>query len=122
MRGPLGWHADVQEVFMGIDTTTGWRRLLAPAVASVALILLSPVAAHADANVPVPPSNLISDDAEGKLSPADEDLVVKVRLAGLWEIPAGEMAEKKSKDPRIQEIGRNIAAQHVVLDALDRAA
>jgi predicted outer membrane protein len=70
----------------------------------------------------VPPSDLISDQAEGVLSAADRDLVVKVRLAGLWEIPAGEMAEQKSNDPRIQQIGRSIAAQHVVLDALDRAA
>jgi predicted outer membrane protein len=105
-----------------IDTTTRWRRLFGPAVATVALILLSPGAAHAEPNVPVPPSNLISDDGQGNLSAADKDLVVKVRLAGLWEIPAGEMAQQKSKDPRIQEIGKEIAAQHQVLDALDRAA
>lgn len=102
--------------------TTLWRRLFGPALASVALIMISPGAAHAEPNVPVPPSDLISDDGDGAVSAADKDLVVKVRLAGLWEIPAGQMAQQKSKDPRIQQIGKEIAAQHEVLDALDRAA
>jgi putative membrane protein len=105
----------------GIDSAM-WRRLGAIAVCSVGLLLLSPVAAHAEPNVPVPPNELISDDGEGAVSAADKDLVVKVRLAGLWEIPAGEMAQEKSNDPRIQKIGRDIAAQHEVLDAFDRAA
>ena len=105
----------------GIGSTV-WRRLCGIAVCSVGLLLASPVAAHAEPNVPVPPNELISDDGAGSLSAADKDLVVKVRLAGLWEIPAGEMAQQKSQDPRIQKIGRDIAAQHEVLDALDRAA
>jgi len=102
--------------------STMWRRMCGTAVFAVGLLLLSPVAAHAEPNVPVPPNELISDDGAGTLSAADKDLVVKVRLAGLWEIPAGEMAQQKSKDPRIQKIGRDIAAQHTVLDAFDRAA
>jgi putative membrane protein len=105
-----------------IGSTAMWRRLCGTAVVSVAVMLLSPVAAHAEPNVPVPPSDLISDDGEGDVSAADEDLVIKVRLAGLWEIPAGEMAQEKSQDPRIQKIGRAIAAQHKELDRLDRAA
>jgi len=56
------------------------------------------------------------------VSDADKDFVVKVRLAGLWEIPAGNMAVEKSKNPRVVSIGKSIAAQHVVLDSLDRAA
>ena len=102
--------------------STMWRRLGGTAVCSIGLILLSPVAAQAEPNVPVPPNELISDDAGGTLSAADKDLVVKVRLAGLWETPAGEMAQQKSQDPRIRKIGRDIAAQHKVLDAFDRAA
>ncbi len=105
----------------GIDSTM-WRRLYTIAVCAAGLLLLSPVAAHAEPNVPVPPNELISDDGEGTVSAADKDLVVQVRLAGLWEIPAGEMAQQKSNDPRIQKIGREIAAQHEVLDAFDRAA
>jgi putative membrane protein len=102
--------------------STRWRRLFGIAACSLGLLLVSPVAAHAEPNVPVPPNELIPDDGGGALSAADKDLVVKVRLAGLWEIPAGVMAQQKSQDPRIQKIGRDIAAQHEVLDALDRAA
>jgi putative membrane protein len=86
-----------------------WHRPGGASVVAVALLLFSPVAAYAEPNVPVPPSELISDDGEGTVSAADKDLIVKVRLAGLWEIPAGEMAQQKSNDPRIQKIGRAAA-------------
>jgi predicted outer membrane protein len=72
--------------------------------------------------VPVPPNGLLSDKAQGTLSAADRDFVTKVRLAGLWEIPAGEMAQEKSDNPRIQSIGKSISAQHVALDELTRTA
>ncbi|MEU4236111.1 DUF4142 domain-containing protein [Actinoplanes sp. NPDC026619] len=101
-----------------------WRRVWGPLFAVAALVLLdsSKALAFAEPGVPVPPGELITDTGEGQLTDADKDLVVKVRLAGLWEIPAGEMAQQKSKNPKIQEIGKNIAAQHVALDKLDRAA
>ena len=101
-----------------------WGRRLSGAVAaSAALVLLASDAAWAEPGVPVPPSELITDKAAGAVTAADKDLVVKVRLAGLWEIPAGEMAQDKSDDERIQEIGRDIAEQHEELDrfALDAA-
>lgn len=59
---------------------------------------------------------------EPELSAAEIDLVVKVRLAGLWEIPASKMAMTKGVAPRVRQIGQMIASQHVRLDALDRAA
>jgi putative membrane protein len=100
-----------------------WRRRLSGAVAaSAGLILLAPDAAWAEPGVPVPPSELITDKAAGAVTAADKDLVVKVRLAGLWEIPAGEMAQDKSDDERIQQIGRDIAEQHEELDKFARAA
>ncbi|GAA1862905.1 DUF4142 domain-containing protein [Asanoa iriomotensis] len=74
--------------------------------------------------VPVPPNVAVAENGKyGPIGPSDVDLVVKVRLAGLWEQPAGEMAVKKGKNPRVKEIGRMIADQHAVLDQLDvRAA
>src|SRR3712207_673156 len=100
-----------------------WVRLWGPSLAGVALVLMAPVqAAQAEPGVPVPPGELLKDRNSGEVSDADVDLVVKVRLAGLWEIPAGEMAEEKSDDPRIRQIGRTIAAQHVKLDEFARAA
>ncbi|GLY99355.1 DUF4142 domain-containing protein [Actinoplanes sp. NBRC 103695] len=101
-----------------------WGRLWGPALAAVALILLEPgrAALAAEPGVPVPPGELQDDRNRGTVSPADIDLVVKVRLAGLWEIPAGEMAEEKSDNPRIQQIGRSIADQHIQLDKFARDA
>ncbi|MEV6301345.1 DUF4142 domain-containing protein [Actinoplanes sp. NPDC051861] len=99
-----------------------WRRLWSVAVLSATLIVFSPDMARAAADVPVPPENLLSDQGEGDLSDADIDFVTKVRLAGLWEIPAGEMAQEKSNSARVKRIGRNIADQHKVLDELTRNA
>jgi predicted outer membrane protein len=93
------------------------------ALASLALILAKPENARAaELPVPVPPNTGLTDRGEGTISAADRDFVTKVRLAGLWEIPAGEMAQEKSDNARITQIGRNIAAQHRVLDELTRNA
>jgi putative membrane protein len=100
-----------------------WGRRLSGAVAaSAALVLLAPDGAWAEPGVPVPPSELITDKAAGAITAADKDLVIKVRLAGLWEIPAGEMAQEKSENRRIQQIGQDIAEQHEELDDFARAA
>jgi putative membrane protein len=88
--------------------------------AMVLAFLLAPVSpARAEGGIPVPQTSF-SARGSGTVSAADIDFVIKVRLAGLWEIPAGNMAQEKSDDPRIQAVGKSIAAQHVVLDKLDR--
>jgi putative membrane protein len=85
--------------------------------------LLTPAGAARAAGGDIPvPGNSLSDKGTGEVSAADKDFVIKVRLAGLWEIPAGNMAQEKSDDPRVVTIGKSIAAQHVTLDALDRQA
>src|SRR3954447_8733162 len=88
--------------------------------AMVMTVLLAPVSpARADTGIPVPATSFNAKGA-GSVSPADRDFVIKVRLAGLWEIPASNMAQEKSDDPRIVNIGKSISQQHVVLDELDR--
>jgi putative membrane protein len=88
--------------------------------AMVLVALVTPTAAQAaDVPVPIPSSSGLPDRGTGPVSAADRDFVVKVRLAGLWEIPAGNMAQEKSKDKRIRAIGKAIAAQHVTLDKQD---
>ncbi|XVU23929.1 DUF4142 domain-containing protein [Actinoplanes sp. CA-054009] len=99
-------------------------RLLVGISAAILTFLVAPVVpAHAAGGdgVPVPAATGLSDKGSGAVSAADKDFVIKVRLAGLWEIPAGNMAQEKSNDPRVVQIGKAIAAQHVTLDALDRA-
>lgn len=58
----------------------------------------------------------------GPVTAADRDFVTKVRLAGLWEMPAGQMAVEKGANKRVVEIGEMIAGQHGRLDALAREA
>lgn len=57
----------------------------------------------------------------GPLGPADRDFLVKVRLAGLWEAPAGEMAQTKAQSERVKEVGHHLATDHVALDEQVRA-
>ena len=101
--------------------TTRWLVGISATALAFVLAPVSPVKA-APAPVPVPSSGGLSDKGVGAISDADRDFVIKVRLAGLWEIPAGNMAVEKSNDQRVVQIGKSIAAQHVVLDNLDRAA
>ncbi|MGX6605832.1 DUF4142 domain-containing protein [Micromonosporaceae bacterium Da 78-11] len=103
-----------------------WRRpsrWLVGFSAMLLTFLLAPAgpARAADGDLPNPGNNL-TDKGAGSVSDADRDFVIKVRLAGLWEIPAGNMAQEKSDDPRVVNIGKSIAAQHVALDNLDRTA
>ena len=96
-------------------------RWLVGATAMALTFLLAPAGvAKADpGDIPVP-ATTFKDKGAGVISAADRDFVIKVRLAGLWEIPASNMAMKKSDDPRVVNVGKSIAGQHVVLDQLDR--
>ncbi|MEU6067946.1 DUF4142 domain-containing protein [Streptomyces sp. NPDC047082] len=53
----------------------------------------------------------------GPLSPLDRDFVTKVRLAGLWELPAGQMAEAKGTTQAVRTAGQHLIAGHTSLDA-----
>jgi len=53
----------------------------------------------------------------GPLSTSDRDLLIRVKYAGLWEIPAGEMAVEKGVDERVKEVGAFIRDEHIELDA-----
>jgi predicted outer membrane protein len=57
------------------------------------------------------------DAPGGPLSPADRDLLVKVRQAGLWESPVGVRAAKQAARARTRMHLRNIGRQHIALDA-----
>jgi predicted outer membrane protein len=64
------------------------------------------------------PTALPPAESAGPLGPADRDLLINVRLAGLWEMPAGKMAAEKGSTERVREVGAELAAQHADLDAL----
>jgi predicted outer membrane protein len=53
-----------------------------------------------------------------QLNATDIALLNGVRLAGLWEMPAGQMAAERGERDRVRQIGQMIADQHVELDQL----
>jgi putative membrane protein len=56
----------------------------------------------------------------GPLSAADRDLLVKVRLAGLWELPAGQQAIERAPSQAIKDTGDHLVVGHTDLDARSR--
>jgi putative membrane protein len=88
-------------------------------VAVMTVVLLVPVgsavaldgAAHRQADVEgtqITPS--------GPLAPAGRDMLVKVRLAGLWEGPSGRMGIDKSTNPKVKDAGTHLVDGHAELD------
>ncbi|MER8185217.1 DUF4142 domain-containing protein [Kitasatospora sp. NPDC094015] len=55
----------------------------------------------------------------GPLTPLDRDFVKRVRLAGLWEIPAGRMALAKGGTPEVKTAGQHLIDGHTELDRAD---
>ncbi|MXM66450.1 DUF4142 domain-containing protein [Streptomyces sp. HUCO-GS316] len=52
----------------------------------------------------------------GPLSAADRDLIVRVRLAGLWELPAGQQAMERAPSEAIKEAADHLIVGHTDLD------
>lgn len=58
----------------------------------------------------------------GPLAPSDRDLLVKVRLACLWEMSTGQQAQQQATNPAVKEAARKITAEHTDLDQKVREA
>lgn len=52
----------------------------------------------------------------GPLSATDRDLIVKVRLAGLWELPAGQQAMERAPSKAVAAAGDHLVVGHTDLD------
>jgi len=93
-----------------VATARSWgkatRRTAAALVGFVAGLLLMPAAGLA---APAGPT---------QLGASDMALLNGVRLAGLWEMPAGQMASEKGSKAEVRKVGAEIAAQHYELDQL----
>lgn len=100
---PVRWTATIVTGLAGV--------LMSGALATPALAASGPVEREPVSPVPLPEKGI------GPVTAADRDLLAKVRLAGLWEIPAGKMAQEKGSE-RVRRIGAEIREQHVVLDQL----
>lgn len=54
----------------------------------------------------------------GPVGPGDRDMVIRIRLAGLWEHPVGQQMVTRATMPRVREIGGLISTEHLALDKL----
>ncbi|MFG2193380.1 DUF4142 domain-containing protein [Streptomyces sp. NPDC048639] len=58
----------------------------------------------------------------GPLSAQDRDFLVKVRLAGLWEMPAGQQAMERAPTKSVRDCGDHLIVGHTDLDERVRFA
>ncbi|GAB2908537.1 MULTISPECIES: DUF4142 domain-containing protein [Streptomyces] len=104
------------------------RRINGSVIASLALVvtvgaLAFPVWSYADRSGTAQ-ANMAAGTVNtqwGPLTAADRDLIVRVRLAGLWELPAAEQAMQRSKSPAVKEAADHLIVGHKDLDQRVRA-
>ncbi|MFF3615469.1 DUF4142 domain-containing protein [Streptomyces sp. NPDC002580] len=65
-------------------------------------------------------TNIIANPSSGPLTEADRDFVVKVRAAGLWEYPVGQLALEKGTIPAVRTAGEHLISGHAGLDDTSR--
>jgi predicted outer membrane protein len=88
------------------------------AVVLAGLCLLLATGSASAQQQPTGPEGPTTNTPFGPLTAADRDLVVKVKQAGLWEMPMGEAAQTRAASPRVKEVGRLIMLDHEFLDEL----
>ncbi|MBE1590381.1 DUF4142 domain-containing protein [Nonomuraea angiospora] len=67
-----------------------------------------------------PAATAATQTSSGPVTAADRDLLIKVRQAGLWEMPVGDYAQTRAESQRVKEVGRLIMQDHQKLDLLTR--
>ncbi|MEZ0075013.1 DUF4142 domain-containing protein [Planotetraspora sp. GP83] len=82
--------------------------------AAVAVIVVVP---RGEAQAGWTQTQAIQQTRWGPLSPADRDLLVRVRWAGLWEIPAGRWAQDRAASEKVKDVGMHLVTDHTKLDA-----
>ncbi|MBK6013986.1 DUF4142 domain-containing protein [Streptomyces sp. MBT53] len=69
---------------------------------------------------PASHDNIIAATPWGPLTEADRDFVVKVRAAGLWEYPVGQLGLQKGTTEAVVTASRHLIDGHAALDATCR--
>ncbi|MEV6154732.1 DUF4142 domain-containing protein [Nonomuraea sp. NPDC052129] len=82
--------------------------------ATVTILLVLPPGSSAG-------STQYTQSAAGPIGPADRDLLVRVRQAGLWEIPVGQWAQTRAESASVKETGKHLVEDHTKLDEATRA-
>ncbi|GGV74680.1 DUF4142 domain-containing protein [Streptomyces massasporeus] len=99
----------------GVFSGTG---LIVTCLAATLAALVFPLWSYTDQPEPAPtvPSAHTLQTSHGPLSALDQDFLTKVRLAGLWELPAGRQAQSKGTTPAVRTAGRHLVEGHRFLD------
>ncbi|MXM66448.1 DUF4142 domain-containing protein [Streptomyces sp. HUCO-GS316] len=100
----------------GILSGTG---LIITGLAATLLALIFPIWSYADRSgtgVDVLNATTVST-RYGPLSALDREFVTKVRLAGLWELPAGQQAQQQGTTEAVRTAGQHLIEGHAFLDA-----
>ncbi|MFJ2816013.1 DUF4142 domain-containing protein [Streptomyces sp. NPDC091279] len=100
----------------GVFSGTG---LIITGLAATLLALVFPIWSYADRSGTG--ADLLNEQTVstpyGPLSALDRDFVTKVRLAGLWELPAGQQAQQKGTTQAVRTAGQHLVEGHTFLDA-----
>ncbi|WP_371786510.1 DUF4142 domain-containing protein [Streptosporangium subroseum] len=84
------------------------------ATAAIAIIVIAPTG-----GAPAPGARVSQGWVQtrwGPLGPADRDLLVRVRLAGLWEIPVSQQAQQRAGSSRVKDVAMHLMTTHTTLD------
>jgi predicted outer membrane protein len=97
--------------------------LIIGALAMTLAALLIPVSLFGESSAAALPSGVIDDGKGtistqyGPLSAVDRDFVRKVKLAGLWELPSGRMAQERGGNTdAVKTAGEHLIEGHTELD------
>ncbi|MFI5686556.1 DUF4142 domain-containing protein [Streptomyces sp. NPDC051636] len=100
----------------GIFSGTG---IIISGLAATLVALAVPIWSYAD-RPGTAGANVLSADTiltqYGPLSVQDRDFITKARLAGLWELPAGQLAQEKGTTPAVRTAGQHLVDGHTFLD------
>ncbi|MFF3848801.1 DUF4142 domain-containing protein [Streptomyces sp. NPDC002328] len=100
----------------GIFTGTG---IIITGLAATLVALLLPFWSYEDESPGASADTLNAETVAtlyGPLSALDRDFLTKVRLAGLWELPAGQQAQQKGTTEAVRTAGKHLVEGHTFLD------
>ncbi|GGP85734.1 DUF4142 domain-containing protein [Streptomyces melanogenes] len=119
---PRGPSAPGRELQIPRPLVTG---MIVLGLATTVSALLFPVKPFAESRegIGVATASALADDGQGvvntpsgPLTPADREFMRRIRLAGLWENPSGQMTQSKSSNPSVKEAGMHLIMGHADLD------
>ncbi|MGG8408403.1 DUF4142 domain-containing protein [Streptomyces sp. 12297] len=97
--------------------------LVVGALAVTLAALLIPVRSFGEDRAAAASGSPFTDDGRGTVStpygpltPQDRDFVRRVRLAGLWELPAGRDAQRRGGRESVRTAGEHLVMGHTELD------